>query len=308
MTASPHDRRRTPAAAATAALWSQRDVAADDLETAAALLGLTLHDVAVLAAEDLLAWPETVDLVAAAPELLDRLAALTFSGAAAPSGETETPEHHLLCWCLRQIVAAGESLDRYSSTQFDDRSRRARRETAATATDLIQHEAIGATPLVEDHVRAERRVANGSLRAPYATALAFCEAHRHGLRVEALASLVDRRTALQHHVLVAMLRVLWPVGVRGKVSVVDGAVHVGPVSYRHPSCRGASGRQGIRVGTLLIDVPDWPGQSTVEGWSRLRERAAIRDPLLIADPDAVSGHEAQILDALRRDGAVLTTS
>ncbi len=288
------------AASAAAALWNQRADDVGPLEFAQALLGLDHDSVRSIAADDLLGWPETSAFLEAAPVLLDRLVVLV-------DIEEDAPEHHLVCWCLRRIVEAGSDLNRFPAAQFDDEVLRARREAARLASVLLDHPAIGALPRADDHVRAERRVAQGTLRVPYAPALEFCQAERRGLRLEAIVSLLDMRTALQLEVLVAVLRSLWVAGHRSHVTLDELTVRIGSVNYRHPGTRGNDERQGISVGSTLIDVPDWPGQPSTDAWRRLRDRSGVQRALMVESAAAIDAHGEEILRGLRSEDALLAT-
>ncbi|MGH1502851.1 MAG: hypothetical protein ACRBI6_04795 [Acidimicrobiales bacterium] len=284
--------------AATVAIWRQRGDHVDPLALAQAMLGLDHDAVRAIAADDLLTWPETAALLDVAGDLLDRLTVLA-------DVDDDAPEHQLLCRTLRRVVQAGADLNRLPAAQFDDDLLRQRREVADRARTLLEHPAISVLGSVGDHRRAERRVAQGTLRHPYLPALAFAAADRDGLRVEALAPLVDGRTALQHALLVAVLRVAWDAGVRDAVTVEDGALSVGPVRYRHCGNRGHDRLQGITAGRVLIDVPDWLGLDTPRAWQRLRARSGVHDALLCRSVADVAANRETILRSIAERGAGL---
>ncbi len=284
--------------AATVAIWRQRGDHVDPVALAQAMLGLDHDAVRAIAADDLLTWPETTALLDVAGDLLDRLTVLA-------DVDDDAPEHQLLCWSLRRVVQAGADLNRLPAAQFDDDLLRSRRQVADRARELLEHPAISVLGPVSDHRRAERRVAQGTLRHPYLPALAFAAADRDGLRIDALAPLVDGRTALQHAILVAVLRVAWDAGVRDAVSVEDGALSIGPVRYRHCGNRGHDRHQGITVGRVLVDVPDWLGLATPGSWQRLRGRCGVYEPLLCRSVDDVFAQRDTLLRAIGARGAGL---
>ncbi len=164
----------------------------------------------------------------------------------------DTAENQVLVQALLRVRNAADAADGGGAFASDDPEVRRARHNGARATRFLDHRTLLGVGRTKIDGRQLRRARAGTRRRTYEPAVAMIERAAEAVSVEHLLPLCDARTAAQHDVLAALARGLALPSWMAK----DEEVVAGPVRYAHPRGRhGESGRHGIMVGQLLIDVP-----------------------------------------------------
>lgn len=257
-------------------------------ETVDALFGLAPDAVAQLVAVKICASPEAERLLRVMPSLVRALTTSVQSAAIRSRGEIrgpvlwsetmsarassfgdpdlfvcttpqrdyDTAENRVLVQALLRLADGGKAIDRMGPLH-DEESRTAR-ANARAARLFLDHPALVRVSRDRLSPRTLKRV-RGSKSAPrYQPAMDLLERTTEPLDAHDLLPYRDRRTGMQHEVLLAVLEELERRGMRiPPLRVEGGALLAGPVTYVHPRRLGARDRlHGILVGDVLIDVPE----------------------------------------------------
>ena len=175
---------------------------------------------------------------------------------AAPYRDFNLAENQLLVHTLGQLVRSGGYVKAFTRDSFDDDRTTLARERAREAASYLDIRSLSSVKGKNDP-QTVRRTHRSTDRAIYQPLLDFLPRTDRPLSQFAITHLSDRRTSLQHKILLAVLATLR----RGGIDVLpvrpsDGVLSAGPVEFRHPGARGGAGAHGIRIGHVLIDVPD----------------------------------------------------
>ncbi len=121
-------------------------------------------------------------------------------------------------------------------------------------------------------------------------------------------TLIDKRTRQQHATLLAVIAIAVEAGAcKGSIphlmASADGELScpsIGQLSFVHPGTRGSDARfVGIRVGRIVIDVPDYQHQQRGDAWESLRGRSGASRSIVVFDPAEVTNFRDEIVAELR---------
>lgn len=178
---------------------------------------------------------------------------------AAPHRAYDIDENRVLVGALRAIAAAGHDADRVSDESYEDDGLRRARHNARVARRYLDHRQLdGITTEGRVSARALRRTRSGKSASAYRPAIAMLERAEEPLSLEELAPYCDRRTRVQHGLLLGVIDELESRGLRvPSLRAEGGSLFAGPVEYVHPRRRGDQSRvHGILIGDVLVDIPD----------------------------------------------------
>lgn len=265
--ASDDQGRATNEAHPTANLWGCVQSPVNRVEAAHALLGLELTALRQLGAAEMLTTPITGSLLDNGHRILE---------------QPGFPHSHLelaaeVAAGLRVLNAAGAALEVIPTWAYDDERLRHARGAHARTLALAAHSAFHEPSVVD--------------AAASRTSTTFSDA---ALTLDTLLPLVDGRTLDQHRLLVAVLGTAASAGLRPVLEIRDGIAVCGRVAYRHSGNRSSDGPSGIRVGSLLIDVPDYRGEPRSVALERLRARAGKRTAILVETVTELAEHASSI--------------
>lgn len=168
-------------------------------------------------------------------------------------------ENKVLVGALRAIADAGAGVDTVSDESYEDEGLRRARRNAKAARRFLDHRSLEAVRLEgRPTARAVKRTRSGKTRAAYRPALAMLERSYEPLSIDDLSPYCDRRTRVQHGLLLALIEELESRGMRvPALRAEGGSLFAGPVEYVHPRRRGDRSRlHGIVIGHVLVDVPE----------------------------------------------------
>jgi len=134
--------------------------------------------------------------------------------------------------------------------------------------------------------RVLKRAKGGKRGHKYASAFRVLERASEPLSVADLLPFCDRRTRLQHHVLLAAIEELEARGLQLPAMRVEGGMLlVGPLTYIHPRQRHTRAHlHGLLVGDVLVDVPErFRGTNRARAEESLAARAGSRPSVLVVD-------------------------
>ncbi len=215
---------------------------------------------------------------------------------AAPYRDFDLPENQVLAYALKRLVDAGRHVNLLDRESFDDERVTEARARARQALSYFEHRSlVGVKP--RNDPSTLRKLERSTDLATYRSVLDFLPRATRPLSQRAINHLSDRRTALQHKVLLAVLATLIREGVNVRpLQPVNGVLVGGPVEYRHPGSRGLPGAHGIRVGEILIDVPDVHGDPT-GSIRRLGGRSGRLTPFVVESVEHVSSLGNRIVES-----------
>jgi hypothetical protein len=214
-----------------------------------------------------------------------------------PYRNYDVAENRVLRAGLSQLVAAARDLallaaSAFSSPRREEAERRGRlARSHATHRSLADVSTAGGPKALAVARRSKKR-------SLYEPAIAFAEASTKLLE-PTIASLCDRRTRYQHDVLLTVVEAIETHGFPVTFCPENGELIATSLRYRHPGARGSDGAHGIRVGRMLIDVPDIPGMDNALAQRQLSRRAGPLETLLVTRPGdlpMVAERVAQTLD------------
>jgi hypothetical protein len=302
----------------TAALWHRLGRPFRLAETVDALFGLAPDVVAQLAGTTLCTSPEAETLLAEMPTLVRALTTSvqgspvrsrgeirgpvlwseTMSARAAsfgdpdlfvcttPQRDYDTAENRVLVRALAMLADGGKAVERIGVAEYDDPNLRAARANGRAARLFLDHPALARVTRERVRPRTLKRVRGSKSAERYRAAMALLERATEPLDVADLVPYCDRRTRLQHDVLLAVIEDLERRGMRiPPLRVEAGALLAGPVTYIHARRIGARDRlHGIVVGDVLIDVPDRVRETQRDrAVAALASRAHGRVTVLVVD-------------------------
>jgi hypothetical protein len=198
----------------------------------------------------------------------------------APYRNFDLAENQLLMFALKHLVDSGRHVTAFARGSFDDDRSGQARDRARIAKNLLELRSFdGVKPLNDPGtVRKTRQSKN---RKVYDPVLDFMPRSVRPLSQWTITHLGDRRTSQQHKIILAVLATLRREGIEVRpFSARDGLLVAGPMEYRHPGARGLPGAHGIRVGDLLLDVPDVPGDR-LGAVRRLGQRSGSLAPHIV---------------------------
>ncbi len=210
-------------------------------------------------------------------------------------------ENRVLVGALREIAAAGAQVERDDDGHgHEDEVHRARRN-ARQARRFLDHGSLEAVRLDgRPTPRAIKRTRAGKSAGAYRPALAMLERATEPLSLEDMAAYCDRRTRVQHGVLLGIVDELERRGMRvPALRAESGALYAGPIEYLNPRRSDAGPVHGIVMGNVLIDVPDPLRGATREralADLRARARGRLAVPVLSA-ADIVGAVDQAIVTA-----------
>jgi len=215
---------------------------------------------------------------------------------AAPFRDFNLPENQLFTYALKRLVDAGRHVNLLELESFDDERVTEARSRARRASSYLGFRSLaGVAPRKDPTV--VRRTRQSKARNTYEPVLSFLPRSVRPLSSWAITHLGDRRTSHQHKVLLAVLATLRREGVNVRpFAPVNGILQAGPVEYRHPGSRGMPGAHGIRIGSLLLDVPDISGDPT-GSIRRLGQRSGTLTPFVVESVEHVNALSERILEA-----------
>ena len=199
---------------------------------------------------------------------------------AAPYRDFDLAENQLLVHTLEQLVLSGRYVNAFARDSFDDDRTALARDRAREAANFLDLRSLSGVKGKGDPLTV-RRTARSKARSTYEPLLDFLPRSNRPLSTWAITHLGDRRTSLQHKVLLAVLATLRREGVDVRpFRPHDGVLTAGPVEFRHPGVRGGVGAHGIRVGDVLLDVPDVPGDREAAA-RRQGQRSGMLTPYVV---------------------------
>lgn len=214
----------------------------------------------------------------------------------APYRDFDLPENRVLAYCLKRLVDAGRHVNLLDRGSFDDDRVTEARARARQAEGYLGFRSLDGVKPRNDPATV-RKLQRSKDRHVYESVIEFLPRSVRPLSSWAINHLGDRRTSQQHKVLLAVLATLRREGVEVRPLRPDNGVLVGgPVTYRHPGSRGIPGAHGIRVGDLLIDVPDVSGDPT-GSIRRLGARSGRLTPFVVETVEHVSSLGDRIVEA-----------
>jgi hypothetical protein len=174
-----------------------------------------------------------------------------------PQRDYDTAENRVLVAALSELADGGKAIE-HVGDHYDDPTIREARAVARSARLFLDHPALARVSRVRVQPRVLKRVRGSKSAERYRSALAVLEQANEPLDIDMLLPYCDRRTRLQHEVLLAVIEDLESRGMRiPALRVESGSLLAGPITYVHPRRLGARDHlHGILVGDVLIDVPD----------------------------------------------------
>ncbi len=168
-------------------------------------------------------------------------------------------ENQVLVGALQAVARAGSGVDSVSGEAYEDEGLRRARHNAKSARRYLDHRSLEAIRVEgRPSARAIKRTRRGKTSAAYRPALAMLERVSEPLSLHELSPYCDRRTRVQHGVLIGIIEELESRGMRvPAVRAEGGSLFAGPVEFVHPRRRGDHSRlHGILIGNVLVDVPE----------------------------------------------------
>lgn len=277
--------------AATSELWRRLARPFDTAATVDALLGLSAEVVEQLVGVLVATCDEAEELLAGMPKTLRNLRTAIGSNHERCVGELRGPvqwsetmaaqasslgnrdvyvcastqraydieENQVLVGALWAVAHAAHQLEAGGEDDHEDEGLRRARSNARIARRFLDHRTLSGIRLSgRPSPRAIKRTRGGKHAAAYRPALAMLERSSEPLGLDELAPYCDRRTRVQHGLLVRVIEELESRGLRvPSLRAEAGSLFAGPVEYIHPRRRGDRSRlHGLLIGDVLVDVPE----------------------------------------------------
>jgi hypothetical protein len=307
---------------AATGLWSRLARPFVLVDVVDALLGLSTEVVQQLAGVTVAVCDEAASLLADAPTLVRSLSTSmasvsirtrgevrgpvlwseTMSARAATAGDTDlfvckspqrdydTPENQVLVRALKSIVDAGNAVELVGAHEYDDNTLRLARDRAREARRYLDHPALARVSREHLKARTLKRAKNGKKGHRYENAFRMLDRASEPLNVSDLLPFCDRRTRLQHRMLLAAIEELEARGLTLPAMRVEGGILLaGPLTYIHPRrLRTRAHVHGLLVGDVLVDVPErFRGINRARAEESLTARAGGRPSILVIDESEV---------------------
>jgi len=321
----------------TAELWRRLARPFDPAETVDALLGLSPEVVDQLAGVLTATCDEAEDLLRSMPKTLRNLKSAVGTNSERCHGELRGPvqwsatiaaqsssagnrdvyvcasprraydidENRVLVGALRAIAEAGAHIDKVDPGSYEDDGLRRAKHNARQARRFLDHRSLEGIRLDgRPSSRAIKRTRGGKNSASYRPALDMLARASEPLALEEVAPYCDRRTRVQHGLLVAIIDDLEARGMRVPALRAEaGSLFAGPVEYIHPRRRGDQSRlHGLLIGNVLVDVPDRiKNRVRSSAAAALTERAQGRPVVIVVDQSDISIAVDRAIHAARQD-------
>ena len=178
---------------------------------------------------------------------------------ASPRRAYDIEENQVLVGALQAVARAGQGVAPPDESSHEDEGLARARRNAKAARRFLDHRSLEGIQLSgRPTPRAVKRTRGGKNRSSYLPALAMLERVAEPLTLAELAPYCDRRTRIQHGVLLGIIVELEARGLRVPLlRAENGSLFAGPVEYVHPRRRGDKSRlHGILIGDVLVDVAD----------------------------------------------------
>ncbi|MFL6206249.1 MAG: hypothetical protein ACJ739_12960 [Acidimicrobiales bacterium] len=201
----------------------------------------------------------------------------------------DTDENRVLKAALEVIHRGGRHVDQGVEGQPEDLVRQAR-HNGQHAGRFLDHQTLMQVPIVRPTGRALRRTRAGSRRHTYQPALGLLRRAAEPMQAAHFAAFTDERTTAQHDLLAATLHHLErTTGTRPPLLTDRGGLTAGPVTYHHPGRHGEADHvDGVRIGDVLLDVPDPLDADASAARAELEARAGGRRTVLALGADDVA--------------------
>jgi hypothetical protein len=243
-------------------------------------------------------WSETISARAATYGDDDLFVCTT------PQRDYDTAQNRVLVNALSRMAEAGKAIEHLHQSRYDDGMLHAARAYARRARLFLDHPALASVSRDRVAPRMLKRVRGAKSAERYHPAMRLLERAGETLGVGELLPFCDRRTQLQHAMLLAIIHELERRHMRmPALRVESGALLAGPLTYIHPRRYGSGDRlHGILVGDVLIDVPEHvhdPRRD--EEQVALEARSHGRPALVVIDPfEAPQAVDLAVRDARAR--------
>lgn len=191
----------------------------------------------------------------------------------APHRAYDVLENQVLVTALGAIGDAGHSVESMSARAYDDETMRRARENGRRALRYLDHRTLSGVTREKPAPRELKRARSGTRRRTYEFAFTMLDRAGEPLRATDILPFCDRRTRIQHELVMALADGLEARGAElPSFRPIEGSLEAGPLHYVHPRRRGDRTRpHGVQLGDLLLDVPE-----------RLRDRHRGRNQQALA--------------------------
>ena len=176
----------------------------------------------------------------------------------APHRAYDVMENRVLVAALTSVSAAGRSVESMSAQSYDDATMRRARSNGTRALRYLEHRTLAGVTRERPTPRAIKRTKTSNRNKTYAPALSMLARAGEPLGADDILPFCDRRTRVQHDLLVSVLDGLGRRGVQiPHLRPIGGSLEAGDLRYSHPRRRGdQSLPHGIQLGDCLLDVPE----------------------------------------------------
>jgi hypothetical protein len=230
------------------------------------------------------AWSETMSRRAS-----------TFGGAdvymcASPHRAYDVAENRVLVAALGAVRNAGQSVESMSAQTYDDDTMRRARSNGHRAMRYLDHRTLAGVTRERPTARSLKRAKSSNRRDTYRPALLMLDRACEPLDADDILPFCDRRTRVQHELLLAVVDGLEERGQPVEMfRPIYGSLEAGPVHYSHPRRRGEHSRpHGVQLGDALLDVPDrLRDRHRARNEQELADRAGDLNPCLVLDDDDI---------------------
>ena len=202
-------------------------------------------------------------------------------------------ENQVLVGALRAVADAGTRVETVDEESYEDEGLRRAKSNAKAARRYLDHRSLEAVRLAgRPSARAIKRTRGGKTSSSYRPALAMLERVAEPLTLDELTPYCDRRTRVQHGLVIGIIQELEARGLRvPSVRAEAGSLFAGPVEYVHPRRRGDRSRvHGVLIGNVLVDVPEQMKRNRDREVTRLEleARAHGRDVVPVVGADDIA--------------------
>ncbi|MEM8705254.1 MAG: hypothetical protein AAGE98_02275 [Actinomycetota bacterium] len=222
---------------------------------------------------------------------------------ASPRRAYDIDENRVLVAALHAVAQAGHHVDRVADDSYEDDGIRRARHNARLARRYLDHRTLDGVPVeARPSARAIKRTRSGKSSSTYRAAVSMLDRASEPLSLEELAPYCDRRTRVQHGLLLSIIDDLETRGMRVPgLRAESGSLFAGPVEYVHPRRRGDRSRvHGILIGNVLVDVPErLKERDRAAATAELQARSHGRPVVAVVDRDDVMGAVDQAILAAR---------
>ena len=220
-----------------------------------------------------------------------------------PSRAYDIDENRVLVAALVAVRdAARFAIENTPTRHQEDATLRMVKRNGSDAGRFVEHPSLQAVSRERPKARALKRTRSGKKKRTYEPAIDMLRREANPLTPEDVRAWCDKRTLVQHHVLMGIIHRLEARGARlPPFRTERGALYSGPVQYYHARLLGErDALSGIVIGSLLIDVPDRltdPSRSRAE--IALKARAGGRPSMVIMDETDLDRAVAKALELVR---------